>query len=73
MIARRTAVDPSGSNAPSRLTMWTQLPRSSRRRAARLLYAKMVIPGVGELIQFEDTEGNIACAMRYFDESKGRP
>jgi len=34
---------------------------------------KMVIPTVGELIQFKDTEGNIACAMRYFDETKGRP
>jgi len=33
----------------------------------------MVIPGVGELIEFSDTEGNIACAMRYFDEAKGRP
>jgi predicted enzyme related to lactoylglutathione lyase len=33
---------------------------------------KMVIPGVGELIQFKDTEGNIACAMRYFDETQGR-
>jgi uncharacterized protein len=33
---------------------------------------KTVIPGVGELIQFTDTEGNIACAMRYFDETMGR-
>ena len=32
---------------------------------------KMVIPGVGELIQFKDTEGNIACAMRYFDGATG--
>ncbi len=31
---------------------------------------KMVIPGVGELIQFRDTEGNIVCAMRYFDQAK---
>ena len=26
---------------------------------------KMVIPTVGELIQFEDTEGNVVNAMRY--------
>jgi hypothetical protein len=25
---------------------------------------------VGELIQFRDTEGNIACAMRYFENAK---
>jgi predicted enzyme related to lactoylglutathione lyase len=35
---------------------------------------KFVIPGVGELIQFKDTEGNVVCAMRYFDEVRlGRP
>jgi len=34
---------------------------------------KMVIPTVGELIQFKDTEGNVVCAMRYFDETIGRP
>ena len=34
---------------------------------------KMTIPTVGELVQFKDTEGNVVCAMRYFDESQGRP
>lgn len=32
---------------------------------------KMTIPTVGELVQFKDTEGNVVCAMRYFDESQG--
>jgi uncharacterized protein len=40
----------------------------------RVTVPKFVIPGVGELIQFKDTEGNVVCAMRYFDEVKlGRP
>lgn len=43
------------------------------QEGGRVIVPKMVIPTVGELIQFSDTEGNIACAMRYFDESKGRP
>ena len=30
-----------------------------------VVMAKTEIPGVGELIQFEDTEGNLACAMKY--------
>ncbi len=42
-------------------------------QGGRVTVPKMVIPGVGELIEFSDTEGNIACAMRYFDEAKGRP
>lgn len=40
----------------------------------KITVPKFVIPGVGELIQFKDTEGNVVCAMRYFDEVKlGRP
>jgi len=31
----------------------------------RILMEKATIPGVGDLIFFEDTEGNIAGAMRY--------
>lgn len=31
----------------------------------RIVMEKSVITGVGELIFFEDTEGNIAAAMRY--------
>jgi len=42
-------------------------------QGGRVTVPKMVIPGVGELIEFSDIEGNIACAMRYFDEAKGRP
>ena len=42
-------------------------------QGGRVTVPKMVISGVGELIEFSDTEGNIACAMRYFDEAKGRP
>ena len=33
---------------------------------------RMVIPTVGEIIVFKDTEGNVVSAMRYFDESQGR-
>jgi len=45
--------------------------RLIEKEGGKVTVPKMVIPG--ELIQFEDTEGNIACAMRYFDETKGRP
>jgi uncharacterized protein len=45
---------------------------SIRETAARieasggqLLSAIVDIPGVGELVEFSDTEGNIACAMQY--------
>jgi predicted enzyme related to lactoylglutathione lyase len=43
------------------------------KEGGKIIVPKMVIPGVGELIQFSDTEGNIASAMRYFDESHGLP
>ena len=43
------------------------------KEGGQITVPKTVIPGVGELIQFKDTEGNIACAMRYFDEAKWRP
>jgi uncharacterized protein len=43
------------------------------REGGQITVPKMTIPTVGELIQFRDTEGNVVCAMRYFDESKGRP
>ncbi len=36
----------------------------------KITVPKFVIPGVGELIQFKDTEGNVVCAMRYFDQTK---
>lgn len=30
-----------------------------------ILFRKTTIPGVGDLVKFCDTEGNILCAMRY--------
>ena len=36
----------------------------------KVLMPKAEIPGVGRLIQFEDTEGNVVCAMHY-DEHPG--
>ena len=35
----------------------------------KITVPKMTIPTVGELIQFSDTEGNVVCAMRYFDKA----
>jgi uncharacterized protein len=49
------------------------IARLIEKEGGKVTVPKMVIPGVGELIQFRDTEGNIACAMRYFDETMGRP
>lgn len=37
-----------------------------QKEGGEITVPKMTIPEVGELIQFKDTEGNIACAMRYF-------
>ncbi len=31
----------------------------------KLRSAVIAIPGVGNLVEFADTEGNIACAMQY--------
>lgn len=36
-----------------------------RAAGGRIIMEKAVIAGVGELIFFEDTEGNVAGAMRY--------
>lgn len=47
------------------------IARLVEKEGGRITVPKTVIPTVGELIQFKDTEGNIACAMRYFDESHG--
>jgi predicted enzyme related to lactoylglutathione lyase len=49
------------------------IARLIEQEGGQITVPKMTIPGVGELIQFRDTEGNIACAMRYFDEKQGRP
>lgn len=36
----------------------------------RILMEKATIPGVGDLIWFEDPEGNVAGAMRYESRSE---
>jgi hypothetical protein len=38
-----------------------------KEAGGRVVMEKSVIEGVGELIFFEDTEGNIAAAMRYYE------
>jgi uncharacterized protein len=30
-----------------------------------ILHGPMTIPGVGRVVQFRDSEGNVACAMQY--------
>ncbi len=37
------------------------------RAGGKLLMPKAVIPGVGALIRFADSEGNVVCAMQYDD------
>jgi uncharacterized protein len=41
--------------------------RSVEANGGKLVSAKTEIPTVGELIQFQDPEGNTVSAMRYFD------
>ena len=36
-----------------------------RANGGRMVMEKTTLPGVGDLIFFEDTEGNVAGAMRY--------
>ena len=36
----------------------------------KVIMPKTVIAGVGHLIQFEDTEGNVACAMHYDENAE---
>ena len=50
-----------------------EIAATIRREGGQITVPKMTIPTVGELIQFRDTEGNVVCAMRYFDESQSRP
>ncbi|MGC1678119.1 MAG: VOC family protein [Candidatus Binataceae bacterium] len=50
------------------------IAKTVEAEGGKIIVPKFVIPGVGELIQFKDTEGNVVCAMRYFDQVKqGRP
>lgn len=40
--------------------------RAVRASGGRVVMEKSIIEGVGELIFFEDTEGNVAAAMHYY-------
>ena len=42
-----------------------QIAAKVEQHGGTVVVPKMVIPKVGWLIQFRDTEGNVACAMRY--------
>lgn len=43
-----------------------EVARAVRANGGKLVSEKTEIPTVGELIQFQDTEGNTVSAMRYF-------
>lgn len=38
-----------------------------QKHGGQILMPKATIPGVGALIRFRDTEGNVVCAMQYED------
>lgn len=42
-----------------------EVARAIVRHGGKILMEKSTIPGVGDLIWFEDSEGNVAGAMRY--------
>ena len=39
--------------------------KAVEENGGKIVFQKVVIPTVGTLIQFEDTEGNVVCAMQY--------
>lgn len=39
------------------------------KNGGKILMPKATIPGVGTLVRFRDTEGNVVCAMQYEDPS----
>lgn len=41
-----------------------------RANGGRVLMDRTVLPGIGELIFFQDTEGNVAGAMRYDENAE---
>ncbi len=41
------------------------IAKSIVKHGGKILMTPMEIPTVGTLIQFADTEGNVACAMKY--------
>ena len=43
----------------------TPIAQAIEQHGGRLLSKEVSIPNVGRLFQFADTEGNVACAMRY--------
>lgn len=40
------------------------------RHGGTLLLPQATIPGVGTMVRFADTEGNVVCAMQYLDPSR---
>jgi len=41
-----------------------------KKSGGEILMPKASIPGVGTLVRFRDTEGNVACAMQYEDPTR---
>ena len=41
-----------------------------RRNGGRILMERTILPGIGELIFFQDSEGNVAGAMRYDEKAE---
>jgi predicted enzyme related to lactoylglutathione lyase len=39
--------------------------RAAEANGGKIILPKMAIPGVGWIVKFLDTEGNLACAVRY--------
>ncbi|HTO08322.1 MAG TPA: VOC family protein [Myxococcota bacterium] len=46
------------------------IARAVTAAGGRIVMPRNVIHGVGEHIRFEDTEGNVVAALKYFDESQ---
>jgi predicted enzyme related to lactoylglutathione lyase len=44
-----------------------------RKGGGTITMPKTTIPGVGTLVEFQDTEGNVACAMTYEREELRSP
>ena len=41
-----------------------------KRNGGRVLMERTILPGIGELIFFQDSEGNVAGAMRYDEKAE---
>ena len=55
----------SDGNAPSRSMTSSAIKSAIVKHGGKIVHDEREIVGVGTLIRFEDTEGNIACAMHY--------